>query len=235
MQGVGFSDRLLNATVASILRKARLLPTPEHGDLGQIPKATLQHILKSRPIIRVDGLYSPSSVDGSLPWCDVTALLSIAIERSPKTVVEIGTLHGNTTRLLAINLPNSHIYTIDLPENEDPTAGGLEKDDLHLIRSRRLGAEFRSDPSIRNVTQLLGDTATMEFPSAEFFYIDGSHTYEYVKNDTQRAMSISEAKTIIWHDCDVSHPGVTKWLCEMVDAGCPVRRIIGTNLAVLYR
>jgi hypothetical protein len=75
----------------------------------------------------------------------------------------------------------------------------------------------------------------MEFPSADFFYIDGSHTYEYVKNDTQRAMSISEAKTIVWHDCDASHPGVTKWLREMVDRGHPVSRIAGTNLAVLYR
>lgn len=138
-------------------------------------------------------------------------------------------------RLLAINLPNSHIFKIDLPENEDPTAREPEKDDLHLIRGRRLGVEVRSDPSIRNVTQLHGDTPTLGFPRADFFYIDGSQTYECVKSDTQRAMSVSDAKTIVGHDCEASHPGVTKWLSEMVDRYHPVRRIAGTILAVLFR
>lgn len=229
------SDRLLNASAASVLRKAHLLPDPEHGDLGHIPKASLQEFLRGRPTVLVDGLYSPSSVDGSLPWCDVTALLSIAVERAPRTVIEIGTLHGHTTRLLAINLPDSQVYTVDLPENADPYTTGMEKDDFHLIRGRRLGEQFRSDPSIGNITQLLGDTATMTFPKAEFVYIDGSHTYEYVKNDTAKALDESEAKTLVWHDCDGSHTGVTRWLREMVDRGYPVRRVANTNLAVLYR
>jgi hypothetical protein len=50
MEGVGFSTRLMNATVASILRKADLLPNPERGNLGRVPKITVQHILNSRPI-----------------------------------------------------------------------------------------------------------------------------------------------------------------------------------------
>lgn len=232
MSGRTLANRLMNLTVASVLRKARLIPNPERGDLGRIPQTTMQEILTRHPIISVDGSYS--YVDGSLPWCDIVALLSIAVDRSPKTVVEIGTLHGHTTRLLAMNLPHAQIHTIDLPEDPD-LAGGLRKDDFHLIGGRRLGEEYRADPSIRNVTQHLGDTATLPFPPAELFYIDGSHTYEYVKNDTQKAMAFSDAKTFLWHDCDTSHPGVTRWLREMIDAGHPVRRITGTNLAVLYR
>lgn len=228
-----FLNRLMNATVASLLRKARLIPNPEDGDLGRIERVTLPEILHSRPIIRVDGSYS--YVDGSLPWCDIAAVLSIAVDRSPKTVVEIGTLHGHTTRLLAINLPQSQIHTIDLPDDPDLTTGGMRKDDFHLVRARRLGQEYRSDRSINNVTQHVGDTATLPFPPADLFYIDGSHTYEYVKNDTEKAMGSSEAKTIIWHDCDGSHPGVTRWLREMIDNGYPVCRITGTNVAVLFR
>jgi len=181
----------------------------------------------------VEGTYT--YVDGSLPWFDLVALLSIAVDRDPQSLVEIGTLHGHTTRLLALNLPNAQINTIDLPEELDLGHSPLPKDDFHLIRGRRLGQEFRSDSSIRNVTQLLGDTATMPFPKAELFYIDGSHTYEYVKNDTLKAMAFDEAKTIVWHDCDQSHPGVTRWLREMVDMGNPVKRIKDTNVAVLYR
>ena len=230
-----FFNRVMNATPASLLRKARILPRAESGDLKHVPTTNLRDLLSARPIIRVDGTYSPSTVSGSLDWNDLAALLSIAIERSPRRLVEIGTLHGNTTRHLALNLPDSCIYTIDLPEDSDPMSTGMKKDDLHLIRGRRLGEEYRSDPSVRNVTQLLGDTATMDFPEAELFYIDGSHTYEYVKNDTEKAIRQGAANTIIWHDCDSTHPGVTRWLREMVDQGFPVRRVAGTILAVLYR
>ena len=221
----------MNASFRSILRKAHLIHEPP--DLRRLPLVSLTEVLRSRPIIRVDGTYT--YVDGSLPWFDLVALLGIAVDRDPQSLVEIGTLHGHTTRLLAINLPNAQINTIDLPEEPDLDQSPLPKDDFHLIRGRRLGQEFRSDSSIRNVTQLLGDTAAMPFPKAELFYIDGSHTYEYVKNDTLKAMAIDEAKTIVWHDCDQYHPGVTRWLREMVDMGNPVKRIKDTNLAVLYR
>ena len=224
----------MNASLRSILVKAHMIPPqPENSDMRKIPSVPLKEVLRSRPIIRVDGSYS--YVDGSLPWYDLAALLSIVVDRLPKSVVEIGTLHGHTTRLLAIDLPNSQINTIDLPANPDLKHSLLPKDDFHLIRARRVGEEFLTDSSIKNVTQFLGDTATLQFPKAELFYIDGSHTYEYARNDSEKALAISEAKTLIWHDCDSGHPGVTGWLREMVESGLPVKRINQTNLAVLYR
>jgi Methyltransferase domain len=227
-----FSDRLMNASFGTILRKAGLIqPGPRDPNMRGIPEVPLKDIVRSNPMIRVDGSYT--YVDGSLPWCDITAVLSIVIDRRPRSVVEIGTLHGHTTRLLAINLPDATINTIDLPPDPNLNQSPLPADDFHLILSRRLGEMFVSDPSITNVTQLLGDTATMQFPEADLFYIDGSHTYEYVKNDTQKALASSKTKTIIWHDCDDSHPGVTRWLREMADNGLPVKRIRDTNLAVL--
>jgi hypothetical protein len=206
----------------------------ESADMRQIPQVSLRQILSSDPVISVVGTYS--YVDGSLSWQDLAALLSIAVDRQPASVVEIGTLHGHTTRLLAINLPHAQISTIDLPPETDPDQPGvLQRDDQHLIKARRLGREFRSDPSITNVTQILGDTATIQFPRADFFYIDGAHSYDYVRNDTEKALACDDTRTVVWHDCDRFHDGVTRYLREMVQQGHAVVRIKGTKVAALFR
>ena len=83
------------------------------------------------------------------------------------------------------------------------------------------------------MTQHFGDTATYDFPVAEFYFIDGAHTYEYARNDTEKALRSTGAKTLMWHDSDAGHHGVTRWLAEMIRSGYPVRQIQDTNLAIL--
>jgi len=197
--------------------------------LRKLPLVTVSSILSRKHLIRLDGSYS--YVEGSLPWCDLTALITILVDRRPRSVLEIGTFNGHTTRMMALNLPGSTIHTIDLPPGRGE--GGLLKDDAHLIESRLVGIEYRSDPEITNVKQHLGDTANYPFPQAECVFIDGAHTYEYVRNDTKKALSIPGVKTLIWHDCDRAHPGVIRWLLEMANSSVGVpKRIDGTNLAV---
>jgi hypothetical protein len=229
-----FAQRLMNVSLASIIRKLRqrglLAEAPEDNLLNQIPRIALSEIAGS-PMVRIEGSYS--YVDGSLPLCDLLALLSVLVNRSPQTVLEIGTYNGYTTRLMALNLPRAQIHTIDLPENFDDRGGSMPKDDWHLIAARRVGSAYRTDSSITSVTQHFGDTAEYVFPPAEFFFIDGSHTYPYVRNDTQKALMSPAAKVLIWHDCDRNHPDVTRWLVEMIQTGYPVQRIDGTNLAIL--
>ena len=122
-----------------------------------------------------------------------------------------------------------------MPEDFTDTGNGPPKDDFHLIAARRVGSEYRADPSIKSIQQHFGDSAEIAFPAAEFCFIDGSHTYAYARNDTEKALATGAAKTLLWHDCDQFHPGVTAWLVEMIQAGHPVRRIKGTNLAMLDR
>jgi hypothetical protein len=229
-----FAQRLMNVSPAKITRKLRqrglLAKTLEEDLLDQIPRIALSEIV-GRQIVRIDGSYS--HVDGSLPLCDLLALLSVLVSRSPQTVLEIGTFNGYTTRLMALNLPGAEIHTIDLPENFSDSGAGMPKDDWHLISGRRVGSEYRADPSITSVKQHFGDTAEYVFPAAEIFFIDGSHTYAYVRNDTEKALMSSATKVLIWHDCDQNHPEVTRWLVEMIHNGYPVRHIEGTNLAIL--
>jgi hypothetical protein len=137
-------------------------------------------------------------------------------------------------------MPSATIHTVDLPESYDPGADpdSTTKDDFHLISSRRVGSIYRADPSVTNVVQHFGDTAAWDFGAAEgatFYIIDGSHTYEFARNDTEKALAAASgrAATLLWHDCDRWHAGVARWIAEMAGTGHVVRRIAETNLAIL--
>ena len=137
-----FAQRLMNVSPAKITRKLRqrglLAKTLEEDLLDQIPRIALSEIV-GRQIVRIDGSYS--HVDGSLPLCDLLALLSVLVSRSPQTVLEIGTFNGYTTRLMALNLPGAEIHTIDLPENFSDSGGWLDKASpifLHQINCKKL-------------------------------------------------------------------------------------------------
>ena len=102
-----FGERLMEIDLNWILRLLRnrgVLPKP-HGYklLDQIPAVPLSEIV-SKPTIKVVGTYS--YVDGYLPWCDILALISILVDRSPHTILEVGTFNGYTTRLMALNAPD---------------------------------------------------------------------------------------------------------------------------------
>lgn len=180
-------------------------------------------------------------VDGSTPFHDILCLLALAVTQQPQGVLEFGTFWGSTTANLARNLPNATVHTIDLPP--DPAEAAVlmadrPVDDEHLIASRQLGKAFRNGPFSDRVVQHAGDTATYDYSvildRLTFFWVDGSHTYEYAKSDTLVAFRLAQGEcTIAWHDCDAIHPGVTRWLGELMDAGLAVRRIEGTVLAYL--
>ena len=207
-------------------------------EMGSIREVELGEVIRGQPMIQVDGHYR--YLEGAMPWCDIVPLLAILVDRAPRVVLEIGTFHGHTTRLLAINAPTAVIHTLDLPEDYDPRAdhSPLPKDDLHLIGSRRVGAQYRSDPSVTNVVQHFGDSAEWDFGIAEgatFYLIDGAHTYEYVRSDTERALAAARGReaTLVWHDVHLWHPEIVHWLAEMVAAGYPVKRLHWTHLAVM--
>jgi hypothetical protein len=83
--------------------------------------------------------------------------------------------------------------------------------------------------------QHFGDTAEMDFSRfgrPAFFFIDGSHTYEYCKNDSEKCLAICPGGgTFLWHDCDMTHPGVVRFIAEWRNLGRNIVRIQGTVLA----
>ncbi|HEX9046386.1 MAG TPA: class I SAM-dependent methyltransferase [Verrucomicrobiae bacterium] len=176
--------------------------------------------------------------DGAMPLNDRVALLAILVALNPVEVLEIGTFMGNTTRAMAETLETATIHTVDLPPDFSAASGAaslLPKDDFHLIDRRSVGREFRDEPCAERIRQHFGDTAEMDFKQfgkATFFFIDGSHTYEYCKNDSEKCLALCpRGGTFLWHDCDLTHPGVIKCLTEWRQAGRGLIRIDGTALA----
>jgi ADP-heptose:LPS heptosyltransferase len=208
--------------------------------IGRLPEVNLSEIAPSGllPSLVVEA----SSINGALSMRDLLPVLALLYDRQPSVVLEIGTFFGHTTRHFARCLPHSTIHTVDLPldfEVEGQDEPGLRKDDPHLIRSRRVGAAFQGEPECRNIVQHWGDTASWDFTAvsgASFFFIDGSHTYEYVKNDTLKCLGVSApVARFVWHDCNVGHPGVVRFLTEFAADHPGVVRIRGTDLAVWDR
>ena len=207
--------------------------------LRRIPERSLEEIAELPDEIVIDPRYA--MVSGSTPIEDVVAIVALAKAQRPKAVLEFGTFYGSGTANLARNLPEAVIHTIDLPPEGEAAQGLIEGkpvDDLHLIQGRQLGKAFRGTALEKRIVQHLGDTAAYDYSvirdEVSFFLIDGSHTYEYAKSDTLKALGIAKgAATFAWHDCDETHPGVTRWLGELLDAGLPVCRIEGTVVACM--
>jgi hypothetical protein len=137
------------------------------GQLHDIPEITLGEILGDRrPQIC---MRSNGYEDGMLPSGQMMVLLAVAVAEQPKEVLEIGTFMGHTTRALAENLHSATIHTIDLPESftpEEDRVTDILKDDLHLIRRRVVGQEYRGAPCEVHIRQHFGDTATWDFTQA---------------------------------------------------------------------
>ena len=202
--------------------------------MRSIPVRSLSEILGTRLVdVR---LTVQAYEDGQLPREQALVLLSLLQLAQPRVVLEIGTLHGHTTRAMAANLPGSLIHTIDLPIDFVPSAVNepLPKDDLHLIAQRKVGQAFYSADVAPRIVQHFGDTATWDFAAAAdatFFFIDGSHTYEYCKNDSEKCFELCRGKGVfLWHDCDDGHPGVLRLVSEWRRLGRDVVRIENTPL-----
>lgn len=233
----GVSDALdrLEAAFNAVDPFERRVSATDRRNLDTLREVPLADIVSSVATVPID----PGHVhrDGALPIGQLIALLALALDRRPRIVLEIGTYFGTTTKALALALPSATIHTVDLPLDFAPADAASGVDDHHLIARRNVGVAFRDGPA--NIVQHLVDTASWDFlaaQGAELVFIDGSHTYEYVKNDTMRCLEMCAPQaTIVWHDCDRQHPGVVRWLAEMVDRGHPIVRLAGTPLAVLRR
>lgn len=204
-------------------------------ELSAIPQISLDQILgKVRPTIHMTIM---SSENGRVPSDQAIAIIAILAKEQPKEVLEIGTFFGHTTRLIAENLPNGIIHTLDLPQefNSKGDLKSIPKDDSHLIERRIVGREFIGSIYEKQIRQHFADTATWDFSEEgepTFFFIDGSHTYEYCKNDSEKCFTLCKGRGVfLWHDCDFGHPGVVKFINEWRTMGRDIVRIEGTPIA----
>lgn len=166
----------------------------------------------------------------------VLSLLTAYLQ--PRRIVEIGTASGQATLLMARQAPEARIDTLDLG-NEAPSLGE-QRGQPPWTDLSTIGAAFRGTEHAERITQHFGDSARFDFApfagAIDLVFVDGAHTYEYVRSDSRAALAmLAPGGAIVWDDCNALSPGVARALVELRRAGEPVHRIVGTRFALLRR
>jgi len=201
----------------------------------------------SMPVIGVDQitndgtpirLFELEPRHGNITLLELIVLSRLVRERAPRSLFEIGTFDGRTTLNLAANAPDDAVvHTLDLPSNQ-PTAYALSAADYQFVNKPVSGSRIVATPYAERVKQLYGDSATFDFSPyrADFVFVDGSHAYEYVLNDSRRALQLAGdgPAVIVWHDYGV-WDGVTRAIHELSTHDprfANLRWVRGTSLVV---
>jgi len=181
------------------------------------------------------------SVEGPVLRLCPLVLTALASLLECDSIFEFGTYRGDSAWLLAHNLPKAHVYTLDLPGPEALGRAELElTDGSEYFEKWDRGVRFRGTPEGERITQLFGDSATFDFApysgDIDLVFIDASHSYSYVRSDTEAAFGmLSELGTIVWDDYTY-YPGIYAYLNEIAPSlDRPIFHIAGTRLAVYSR
>ena len=208
---------VLAGLAASFFRRPRLFRYHFVRGLWQLAKGVAAPAVRSILSERIAGLARTVTLDATSP--DRMLLVAISKHLQPATFFEIGTFMGDTTLAVARNNPQAQIYTLDLPDSDSRKDAKLEMTDEYLFKRWERGSAFRDTPEAARIQTLQGDSATFDFTpylgKMDMVFIDASHSYSYVKSDTEAALRmLSPTGTILWHDYP-TYPGIYAYLNEL--------------------
>lgn len=158
----------------------------------------------------------------------------------PGDILEIGCNNGQTTLELATACPDKTIYACDW--TGEPTMDLAQRGEQPP--PERLCELARHLPHVRVFNSPSADLA-YERLDLGLIFIDGDHSYDGVRLDTEKALRYFAAhpagergtRYILWHDCYPEAPhwcGVWRYLGGLVaSTGWALRRVQGTWLARL--
>jgi predicted O-methyltransferase YrrM len=171
---------------------------------------------------------------------DLVSLCMLCQIIKPKTIFEIGTYHGSGALHLACNSPAADVFTLDLAPDLSSKLQTTDMDRLYIQEHARTDRMFfEGRPEARQIQQLFGDSAEFDFTPwrerVDLFFIDGAHSYSYVRNDTLKALECCHPGSIIaWHDYGrFGVNGVSRMLHEFAAQGHELYRIPGGSLAYM--
>ncbi|MEI8342664.1 MAG: class I SAM-dependent methyltransferase [Verrucomicrobiota bacterium] len=205
------------------------------------PVMSFWDIVRAFPVDEELIIHAGSWQDGCTAPLERFVMAQLLHFFKPKKIVEVGTYRGTTTRLLLDNLsPDARIFTIDLPLETDASSLQAMSDE-RLIIHRKVGAEYHPHPRREAVTQILGDTfdpkTWEQVPDGiDFVFIDASHSYEAVRNDTEKVWpKLTENAVILWHDYTESvspERGVGRYIRELMETKEDVFVCAATDMAI---
>ena len=99
------------------------------------------------------------------------------------------------------------------------------------------GSAYRGTPEEAQITTLTGDSAHFDFGpytrEIDVVFVDGAHSYAYVKSDSEHALRMMKPGGVIAWDDYPSIPGVYGYLNELASGlERPLYHIYGTRLVI---
>jgi len=214
-----------------------------------IPTAELKDLFPG--VEEHNGLTIPSHIFSQSDWdmpvalvMEQAAMAALCRFLKPRMVLEFGTAEGQGAFTLAANTPDdSKVFTVDLAAPTSYTE--------RCLMGGELGACFNDDPTVSGKVNQVLRKVPDETPAEterhagefDFAHIDGDHTYEGVKIDTECAFRLAKDDAVfIWHDFynfatyddqPTLSRGVYPYLNELQNAGeITLRHILGTYIVV---
>lgn len=206
----GLASREHRALIPELCNRFGFNPGPKHPIAFPIVEPSL--IVGDEEIC----LSELSPIDGNVSVLELVIIAKLVRKHRPRAMFEIGTFDGRTALNMALNSSeDARVYTLDLPEAQQASMGIVPSDVKYLNNGssgvRCLGSS--------KVTRLYGDSATFDYSSyqgaIDMAFIDGAHSYEYVKSDTEAVLRMMRpGGFILWHDC-TPHTSVAQALNEL--------------------
>ena len=180
----------------------------EHKDKKKYPKIlpliTIEEIVGNTK----SEIFSNEFEDGNISNLEIDCICRIVKKYNPAALFEIGTFNGRTSLNMAANMsPESKIYTLDLPQKSiSETKLRIKSGEKKFINKEISGKQFIGTPYEKQIIQIYADSAKYDYSEfinkIDLVFIDGSHSYEYVINDTKIAINLlrNGKGIIIWHD-----------------------------------
>ena len=180
-----------------------------------IPTKDLEFIVPG--LIEIN-LLEKDNVDGNISLSELCCISSIIKYYKIKNVFEIGTFDGRTTVNICANCEDEpNIQTLDLPRQLiNETQYDLHEWEKTYAQKQKSGTRFLNSKYSKFIKQILCDSAQYDSKIDEekydLVFVDGSHTENYVINDTELALRLIKNKNgiIIWHDYNSGWEDVTK-------------------------
>ena len=207
---------------------------------GKLPVAPVESLIgDSREIT----LSSITGVDGNVTDRELVVLSGVVRATKAKSIFEFGTFDGRTTRNLAANVPaDRSVWTLDLPASSmTDLAVPIDRQEQKYVTKQRSGERYRDTPEEGRIVQLYGDSGSYDFSKLlgafDFVFVDASHAYQYVINDSLIALELlsSRGGIIAWHDYG-RWDGVTRAVNDLQRLHPYFRELVmveGTTLALL--
>jgi predicted O-methyltransferase YrrM len=132
---------------------------------------------------------------------EIQALCEIVCQR-PRTMLEIGTLHGGTFFLFSrVAAPDAFLISVDLPSEDLKPWRTL----CTYLRTKGqkvsvIDGDSHATSTVERVHRVLGGR------KVDFLFIDGDHSYEGVKQDFENYIGfLDDSGVVAFHDINPDH------------------------------